>query len=140
MAIDGGLRALFKKHLPQFHWQSVETGMIQRGVPDANYCCGGVEGWVEFKLSKGWTVGLRPEQVGWLLQRTRARGRTFVAVRRMNKGTDELRLYPGSNAKRLKTGGLKALEPMVKEIGGPECWNWGQVRQALLHLPHTNNF
>jgi hypothetical protein len=139
MAIDGGLRALFRKHLANFMWTSIESGMTQRGIPDANYCCSGVEGWVEYKLTKGWTVGLRPEQIAWHLQRRRMGGRSFIAVRRMNKTDDELWLYQGAHAKWLKTGGIKAICPEMTAYGGPGAWDWGRIRQTLLGQPDIDD-
>ena len=31
--MDGGLRALFRQHLPEVDWQSIETPMTGGGVP-----------------------------------------------------------------------------------------------------------
>jgi hypothetical protein len=140
MAVDGGLRELFRKHLPQFHWVSIESKMTGSGIPDANYCLDGREGWVEFKLTSGWTVGLRPEQVAWHLQRSRVGGRTFIAVRRQRpagkrvEATDELWLIRGGGAKMLKVGGLKSphVPLSVYCFRGPANWNWTAVGRALL--------
>jgi hypothetical protein len=139
MAIDGGLRALFRKHLPAFHWVSIESRMTGSGIPDANYCVGGIEGWVEFKLTSGWTVGLAPEQIGWHAQRNRAGGRTFIAVRRQRPAgkrtdaTDELWLFRGADARALKSEGLKSDNAHLACYcyRGPEQWDWGTVRRLL---------
>lgn len=137
--IDGGLRLLFRQNV-RAHWQSVETGMTGRGIPDSNYCMqtpsGGIEGWVEFKLTSGWSVTLRPEQVGWHLARARAGGRTFIAVRRNNrpKRIDELWLCRGAFARELKTGGLRGAPPeavLGAWPGPPARWPWPEVSAAL---------
>src|SRR6266550_8267427 len=81
MGIDGGLRALFRQHLPQFDWCSIESPITGAGIPDSNFCCKGVEGFIEFKQTKGWAVTLTPEQCGWISRRHRCGGRVLVAVR-----------------------------------------------------------
>jgi len=154
--IDGGLRSLFRERIPDFHWQSIETGGTGRGVPDSNYCCGGREGWIEYKVTAGWAVTLRPEQIGWLLRRSRAGGRVFVAVRRCcpagprRAASDELWLVRGSAAALLRTHGLRVLlagtpqkaggpsgvRPADELVGvwrgGPAAWPWPALRAALL--------
>src|SRR6266699_154364 len=106
--IDGGLRKIFRKHLPKFHWLSVETGLTEQGVPDSNFCIDGREGWVEFKLTSANKVTFRSEQIGWLLRRSRAGGRTYIAVRyhppggpRRGPPRDALYIYPGAAARLL---------------------------------------
>jgi len=134
--IDGGLRKLFQARLPHVHWCSVETGSTGRGIPDSNGCIDSHEFWVEFKATENYSVELRPEQVGWLLRRTRAGGRTFIAVRRKHDGgkrkgkpVDELWLYSGAAAKVLSELGLN--KTYVQTLGiwskGPAEWNWHTV-------------
>jgi hypothetical protein len=125
--MDGNLRQIFRKKLPQFHWQSIETGGTGRGIPDSNYCCSGEEGWVEFKKTSGWKVNIRPEQVGWLLRRSRAGGRTWLAVRR--KG-DQLWLVRGSQAEELLDRGLRDFLAPSWE-GGPARWDWEAINRLL---------
>jgi hypothetical protein len=140
MAIDGGLRTLFRNKLQVgWHWQSIETGGTGLGVPDSNFCFGGVEGWVEFKQTDGWTVDLRTEQISWLTTRHERGGRVFVAVRRKNQGgprrgdpVDELWLWPGSLARRLKVEGLRIDEPcLYLGEGGPARWEWKKIGMFL---------
>lgn len=136
--IDGGLRKLFREHLPDIHWQSVETGGTGRGVPDSNGCADGVEFWVEFKVTSGWAVGLRPEQRAWLARRTRCGGRCWVAVRRQaaagerrGPAADQLWLLPAAVA--LEISGLRqAPAAHLLGAGGPGRWGWAAVRAALL--------
>lgn len=130
---DGGLRQLFQSRLKDFHFQSVESGLTGRGIPDTNYCFCGIEGWIEFKKTNGWTVGLRAEQIGWQLQRSRAGGRVFTAVRRKEH---ELWLLsptaaPGNTLKGLAgpSAGLLGVW-----IGGPRAWDWGALKNVLVGL------
>jgi len=139
MAQDDGLRRLFRQNLPMVHWISVETGVTDPGVPDLNGCAQNVEFWIECKATKGWAVTLRPEQIGWLDRRTRAGGRTFVAVRRhcdprvrTTKEADEIWLYPGHLARRLKLLGLRNNPPLAHFTGGPANWDWERLGIILL--------
>lgn len=143
---DGGLRRLFCEHLRSgMHWQPVETGLISMGVPDANFCGSGVEGWVECKQTEGYSVTLSPEQVSWIFRRHRNGGRVFVAVRRWHTGgprkgppVDELWLLRGQYAPDLKTLGLRWAEQNASGVllgrwpGGPARWAWNEVRSMLL--------
>ena len=133
--MDGGLRKLFRQHLPQVDWQSVETAMTGEGVPDANYCVEGREGWVEMKATKAWAVRVRPAQVGWIERRLRHGGRVFVAVRRQHASrSDELWFFQGGAIRQLKDGGLRAVDP-VHDVGhwggGPTAWDWAAVLGAM---------
>ena len=129
--MDGNLRGLFRDHLPQVHWQSIESGMTGRGIPDTNGCCQGQEFWIEFKENKHWVVALRPEQIGWMLQRTRAGGRVFVALRR---AVNELWLLDGAAAKDLRDLGLRRCPSSAVlgvYSGGPRAWDWGDILNHL---------
>lgn len=144
--VDGGLRQLFRQHLPKMHWQSIEVAAIAKGVPDCNCCYQGVEFWVENKRSNAYTIGLRPEQVAWLDRRARNGGTVFIAVRRITKrgprrgaAADELWLLDGRAARAI--GRLNSLQ-MVRAIrpelvlcveeGGPTRWQWSSVGAALV--------
>src|SRR5262245_13192477 len=132
--MDGYLRTLFRTHLrADFDWQSIEIVGVGSGVPDGNYCCSGVEGWVEFKAARGWRVPMRPTQVAWIERRCRAGGRVFVAVRR----DQSLYLYPGTTARQLLTEDLRSVEPLGLWHGGPAKWDWGAVRQHLVSHQFT---
>ena len=139
MTIDGGLRKIFHTSLPRFHWQAVETGMTGLGVPDSNYCVGGVEGWIEFKFTTALAVNISGPQVGWIERRIRAGGRVTIAVRRTTtagprKGpaTDGLWLYDGSSARELFSVGLKHQDRLGHWDGPPKKWNWREVDRLLL--------
>lgn len=129
MAVDGGLRQLFRSHLVTFDFSSIET--INRGIPDSNYCCAGVEGWIEYKLADYWRVTIRPEQVGWAERRLAHGGRVFMAVRQ-NMSNDILLLYPGKAIKPLKTERIDRVACLGAWAGGPAHWDWEAVAAFLL--------
>lgn len=153
MTVDDGMRPLFRKHIPHFHWQSIETGGTGQGIPDSNFCAPpltplgpGFEGWIEYKATEHWSVDLLPEQIGWLMRRARTGGRVWIAVRRRHDGgprlgppVDELYVFPGALAKVAKAGGgLRA--PDVQRAtrrwqGGPLRWDWRAVAALLRTRP-----
>ena len=135
--IDGGLRPIFGSHLRHFDWQSIESGMTGLGIPDSNYFVDGIEGWIEYKLSTSNKVKLRPEQVGWLTQRSRFGGRVFIAVRsrhawgpRKGGAVDELFLLFGRDAKEVLIRGL-AFPPLARWTGGQARWDWPDIERRL---------
>lgn len=143
--VDDGLRALFRSRVREAHWQTVEH-LFDRGVPDSNVCVAGSEVWVEFKATRVWHVRMRPEQVGWLLTRSRHGGHCAVAVRRRfvknAPDVDQLWLLDGIVAATLQTRGLAAwTDPLTMAPGflgmwdgGPSRWDWDRVRNALWEL------
>lgn len=134
MKSDGDLRRIFRAHLPQAHWQAIETGSVGPGVPDSNYCFpGGFDGWIEFKVTTGWAVTLRPGQIGWLARRARAGGRVFVGVRQLRAKEDVLWMALGSHASELKDKGLRGSPVLGRWTGGPSAWPWATI-QTLLTL------
>jgi hypothetical protein len=138
MKIDGGLRKLFHTKLREgFHWQAIETGGTGKGIPDSNFCCDGIDRWVEFKYTDAFAVGLEVEQIGWHLERAARGGVTFVAVRRVHEGgvrkgdpVDELYLYQGRDVRVIKSEGLRH-QPLYLGRGGPAAWDWQRVRRIL---------
>lgn len=140
--IDGGLRPTFRNKLRRgVHWQSIETGGTGTGIPDSNFCGAEVgEGWVEFKSTDAWSVGIDAEQVGWLKTRQLHGGRTFLAVRRHHSGgprkgagVDELWLCSGWWAGAVRASGLRAEEVVWLGVwsGGASRWDWDEVRAVL---------
>jgi hypothetical protein len=126
---DGQLRQIFRKHLPEAHWQPIETWSTGQGVPDVEYCFpGGACGWIENKATQGWKVDVRPHQVAWIERRVRSGGRVFVAVRRKSA---ELYLIRGADVRRLSEEGLMGIDPILGCEGGPARWSWGKVREIL---------
>lgn len=129
VSIDGGLRKDFRTNLKDWHWQSIETGGTGKGVPDSNFCKSGLEGWIEFKKTLGWTVGLAPEQSAWHMRRWRAGGYTLIAVKQIRKGGDVLWLFLGNQAENLLEGGLTG-GPCVGRWDRP--WPWPEIGKVIL--------
>lgn len=147
---DDGLRALFRNHLLQFHWTTIETGMVTMGVADSNYLhYGGVEGWVEHKATRKWSPKIRPQQISWIHRRARLGGRCWIAVRRRHGGgprlgdpVDQLWMVPAAHVRELASGGLRMLAGNNYGVtrfwywaGGPGCWDWEAVAGLLLSVP-----
>lgn len=141
--IDGGLRPLFRAHLPQFDWTSIESGATGGGIPDSNFCSRGIEGWIEYKQTPGYTVTLQPEQIGWIARRVRHGGRVWVAVRRRaaagpRRGgpCDELHLFKGKHVKVARSTGLRgawAADAVHVWHNGPTAgWDWQAVAALLV--------
>ena len=95
---------------------------------------------MEYKQTGGWTVPLRPEQIGWIARRVRHGGRVHVAVRQqapagpLRDARDVLWLVPGSLAVRARAEGLRPLDgaPGVHcWHGGPARWDWRAVAALL---------
>lgn len=133
---DDGLRALFRKHLPQVHWCTIETGGTQLGVPDLEGCYGGVSFWVECKATQAWALRKSKStvfQAGWHARRADLGGSSFVAVRRRPpKGGDELYLYAGRDYSRLIQEGLRgSAQPLLTSLWGPSCWDWELILKRL---------
>lgn len=129
---------MFRKHLPDVHWTSIESPVTGAGIPDSNGCADGVEFWVEHKRATALAVGLSKFQVAWHLRRRRAGGRTFIAVRLLasagpRKGgpRDELFLYSGSDCKLVFDQGLR-VHPLLHCTGGPGRWDWVRIRSILI--------
>lgn len=139
MAQDGGLRAIFRKKIPEADWQSIESAGVGAGIPDANYCLAGVEGWCEFKLTSTYAVGLRPEQHAWISRRVRTGGRVLICTRRVHEGgvrkgeaVDELWIHAGRWATAVLEGGLLGAEPLYRGEGGVRGWDWIRVKECLV--------
>ncbi len=141
MKTDGDLRKIFQRHLPTFHWQAVETWSTGQGVPDVNFCCDGVEGWIEFKQTKAWAVQVRPGQVAWIERRARAGGRVFLAVRRQSvaRGAkiDDLWLLDHRAARELATPKIGLGFHHNYQVFGvfpnsPASWDWRKIQKILL--------
>jgi hypothetical protein len=142
VSIDGGLRPIFRQRLRQFHWTSIETGGTGQGIADSNYLHeGGIEGWIEFKQTEGWSPEIDPHQVAWIFRRARLGGRAMVAVRRRHAGgprrgapVDELYVVPGRSVRELRARGLLHV-PHWRTAGGPAAWDWPGVAGLLLAAP-----
>lgn len=131
---DGDLRKLFKKHIPKFHWQPIETGAMGSGIPDTNWCFEGQEGWVEYKWSDRGLITLRPEQVGWIIERTRHGGNVKIAVRWTQYGEEYIGIFDGHMCEDFtRRSVIDNLEYMIySSAGKPNIWVWNKIQEALL--------
>jgi hypothetical protein len=134
---DGDLRKLFRQHIPDAHWVSIETGMVSPGVPDSEYCFrGGISGWIEFKKTEGNSLShLKPLQVGWISRRARLGGRVFIGVRliKTKQAIDDLILFSGRDVQALKAGGLSGVTPLIVSHDGPSRWDWEAIKASISH-------
>jgi hypothetical protein len=128
---DGGLRQLFRRKFPEIHFQSIEIG-FDRGIPDTNYCCEKIEGWIEFKFTRGIKVNLSWEQVAWIEKRIRSGGRVYIGVRFRSRKEDTLWIIHGEMARRLKEQGFSPNAALAVLEGGPRNWDWKLVRELIL--------
>jgi hypothetical protein len=128
--LDGELRKLFRQSIPRFHWTAVETWPVSVGVPDANYCADGIEGWVEMKKIRGWKIPWKEPylQVAWIERRTRSGGRVFLAVRR----EQDLYLFWGRDVRQLLEEGIRGPQPAGHWSGGPAKWDWAEIERLLM--------
>jgi len=138
MSTDGGLSGLFQKNLPLAFWQRIETGGTGLGIPDSHYIYQRRAGWIEFKLTSAYAVGLSPEQVGWIFRYSRAGGRALIAVRKQTEegprrgpATDGLWIFPGSRVKELAVNGLRCGGELACFAGPPRTWNWAEIACLL---------
>jgi len=140
---DGDLRTLFRNKIKEWQWTSIETAGTATGVPDSEFCTPqGIQGWIEFKVTHGFSVNLSPLQVAWLDRRCRYGGNAWIAVRRlptakMYVDVDELWLMSGSHAANLKAFGLKGIPEDQRKFwcDGPGNWDWGEIAKRLALTP-----
>lgn len=116
---------LIRKNLKNVHLQRIETGGTGRGIPDLNGCFSGTEFWAELKVvNSGKKIALRPEQIAWLLQRTKHGGRTFIIVRAPNS---DIYLYKGEDAKEVLDEGLRK-NPVLTLV---KPYDWDSLLEAV---------
>lgn len=65
------------------------------------------------------------------MQRSRAGGRTFIAVRYWPAGLDSLYVYRGEKAKEVARLGL-SVAPSIECSGGPSSWDWRTIEKIIL--------
>jgi hypothetical protein len=138
MTTDGGLAGLFQTHLPNFHFQRIETGGTGLGIPDLNYAGEGREGWIELKKSDAWAVDISPNQIGWAERRQRAGGKVLLAVRRKGRpypalavDWESLWLFAAHEVRFVAEKGLLAAPPLLKANGNPAKWPWPEIKSLL---------
>lgn len=118
MAIDGGLRAIFRAKLREVDWCAIEIAGLGRGIPDLNGCYQGIEIWIELKQTAHWAFTMRPEQIGWIERRVRHGGRVFIAVRK----NDELWILKSDAARFATLKNLPDEHKLFYAAGGPARW------------------
>jgi hypothetical protein len=134
---DADLRRIIRNNLPHVHWTSIESALTGSGIPDLHGCWKGVDAWIETKWTDGWSPKIRPFQISWLARRARSGGRGFIAVRRLcvegtrRAASDELWLYKGEDAAKLKALGLQGLAPLARFKGGPAKWPWAWIESLI---------
>lgn len=129
---DGNLRKLFRKHLPEVFWTSIESRLTQQGIPDLHGVHESKTFWIENKKARGNTVRFQPFQLGWLHRYHRAGGACFIAIRQ----DASLWLAPGSMAGALAAQGVACLPARAcLGAGGPSGWRWAAVLRALASGP-----
>ena len=95
-----------KTNLTKVHWQRIETGALQQGVPDVNACYHGTEFWLELKCTFTDTVSLTPFQCSWHMRRASVGGRSWILVAHSKHNV--LTLHRGSDALRLLDHGVSS--------------------------------
>lgn len=130
MTKDGGLRELFRQHLPDIHWVSIESPLTGAGIPDVNGCLGR-EFWIEFKQCSANAVRIDKFQVAWNERRHRAGGLTFLAVRQKER----LYLFRGQDIRAIFLYGLRGADPLLVTSDGVSTWDWPAVKRLLTGRP-----
>ena len=88
------------------HAVNMEPGTTNPGIPDINWCMGGIEGNLELKygISGGLAPHVRPTQVVWFRERIRAGGYPMLAYFIEDREyTDEVYIYQGRYIEHLAT-------------------------------------
>jgi len=141
---DANLRKIFQKHLPEAHWQAIESWSTGQGVPDSEYCFPkGASGWIENKKTSANKLAspLSPQQIAWIERRHRVGGRVFIAVRRQttkavsqmhNQCDDEIYLFSGANVRLLAAKGVLWTPFLACHARGPAKWNWDNIKAILV--------
>lgn len=103
---EKSLYQALKTNLTKVHWQRIETGALQQGVPDVNACVHGSEFWLELKCTTTDRVSLTPFQVSWHMRRAAAGGRSWILV--AHSKHNALTLHRGADALRLLEDGVSS--------------------------------
>lgn len=132
MSIDGGLRNIFKKYLPQVHWQGIELGGFGDGVPDTNGCYKGQDFWIEFKKEKSpGKIKWRPTQIGWIKDRVRHGGLVRIVIKYEHESVPQLTMFDGSALFEWEGNyndfGSNMGRCLGIWIGGERDWNWNDI-------------
>lgn len=99
MKKENTLRKLIKTlfvNEPRVHLSWIESHATSVGAPDIQYCCDGVEGWIELKA--GDDLEVRASQVSWMREHVRAGGNPLILI----QISDMFLVVHGSRAKSLR--------------------------------------
>ncbi len=107
-----------KTNLPKVHWQRIETGALQQGVPDVNGCWCGHEFWIELKCTTTDNVSLTPFQCSWHMRRAATGGLSWIMV--AHSKHNALTLHRGVDALRLIEDGVSS--SMAHRLHAPVDW------------------
>lgn len=88
-----------KKHLPQVHWQRIESPMTQ-GTPDVNGCIQSQEFWLELKIARGNKIKFSNFQCNWAVKRMASGGKVFSLIQ--HHDNKWIRLYEGNQFRKLQ--------------------------------------
>lgn len=134
MSIDGGLRKEFHKRIKPCRWTAIETGGVSPGTPDSNYCLpGGIEGWIEFKLtdtSDNMRWSWQPGQFSWAKAQVSVGGRWLLGVRRRTALVDQLWMFTLRDVEQNGMPINKLNEMPTNNCYGfvrPSTWDWLRV-------------
>ena len=115
-----------RKHIPDVHWQRIESPTPGGGIPDVHGCLDGVSAWIELKVVKGRRVLLTPEQCNWLTRYSTYGGRCYVVAQHVL--SDTVYVWDGARARDIKNDGTNANGQTVTA-------NWEELENILFRLP-----
>lgn len=86
----------------QGHFCSVESPRSSPGIPDIDYCSGGIEGHLELKVWGRNSPTLRPTQIKWFEDRVKAGGYPLILTMLQTIcNNDQFLVHPGSMIRKL---------------------------------------
>jgi hypothetical protein len=115
--------AAIRTHIPEAHWQRIESGLTAAGVPDVNGCYLGHEVWLELKIVRGRRVHLTPNQTNWLVKRSTYGGHCFVVAQDIE---GKILLWAGRFAREVMEDGIRAL-------GRIDIEDWDHLKKVIFN-------
>jgi len=106
--LEKDLWAIFKTGLDKLDntdYQRIESPSTGFGIPDVNISYASIDFWVELKIVDGNRIKFERGQPGWLRNRWRAGGLSWVLARKVTKHTDVLMVWRGEDAVELSKKG-----------------------------------
>lgn len=117
-----------KKHLPQVHWQRIESPMTQ-GTPDVNGCIQAQEFWLELKIARGNKIKFSNFQCNWAVKRMASGGKVFSLIQ--HQDNKWIRLYEGNQFRKLQES-LSSTECLYEMQPQYTKWKWLGLLNNLL--------